>query len=82
MFKDAYKLRGLDPKNLSRTLEDSGTVIVPLVPWSAAGVYMSGVLGVSVLEYAPWAVFCYTGFIFAILWGYTGIGITKVKTRV
>ena len=82
LFKDAYKRRGLDSKNLSRTLEDSGTVIVPLVPWSAAGVYMSGVLGVSVLEYAPWAVFCYTGFIFAILWGYTGVGIAKAQTRV
>lgn len=82
LFKEAYDRRGLDPKNLSRTLEDSGTVIVPLIPWSAAGVYMSGVLGVGVWEYAPWAVFCYTGFIFAIIWGYTGIGIASVKTRV
>lgn len=77
LFRDAYAKRGLDARNLSRTLEDSGTVIVPLIPWSAAGVYMSGVLGVSVTEYAPWAVFCYTGFIFAILWGYLGVGITR-----
>ena len=46
LFKQAYADRGLDAKNLSRTLEDSGTVLVPLVPWSSAGVYMAGVLGV------------------------------------
>lgn len=77
LFKKAYADRGLDAKNLSRTLEDSGTVVVPLVPWSSAGVYMAGVLGVSVLDYAPWAVFCYVGFAFAIILGYTGIGIAK-----
>ncbi|HJE76481.1 MAG TPA: Na+/H+ antiporter NhaC [Brevibacterium epidermidis] len=77
LFKRAYADRGLDAKNLSRTLEDSGTVIVPLIPWSSAGVYMAGVLGVSVLDYAPWAVFCYVGFAFAIILGYTGFGIAK-----
>ena len=77
LFKKAYADRGLDAKNLSRTLEDSGTVVVPLIPWSSAGVYMAGVLGVSVLDYAPWAVFCYVGFAFAIILGYTGIGIAK-----
>lgn len=77
LFKRAYADRGLDAKNLSRTLEDSGTVVVPLIPWSSAGVYMAGVLGVSVLDYAPWAVFCYVGFAFAIILGYTGFGIAK-----
>lgn len=78
MFRDAYKARGLAAKNLSRTLEDAGTVLVPLVPWSAAGAYMTATLGVETLEYLPWAVLCYTGFIFAILWGYTGFGIAKL----
>lgn len=78
LFKDAYKKKNLHAKNLSRTLEDSGTVIVPLIPWSSAGVYMAGVLGVSTLSYAPWAILCYTGFIFAIILGYTGIGIEKI----
>lgn len=77
LFKDAYRGWGLAAKNLSRTLEDSGTVVVPLIPWSSAGVYMAGVLGVSVLDYAPWAVLCYVGFVFAIILGYTGIGIAK-----
>lgn len=79
MFRDAYKARGLAAKNLSRTLEDSGTVFVPLVPWSAAGAYMTATLGVEALDYLPWAVLCYTGFIFAILWGYTGFGIAKLE---
>ena len=79
MFRDAYKARGLAAKNLSRTLEDAGTVFVPLVPWSAAGAYMTATLGVETLSYLPWAVLCYTGFIFAIIWGYTGFGIAKLE---
>src|SRR5699024_3567485 len=77
MFKDTYKLKNLAAKNLSRTLEDSGTVVVPIIPWSSAGVFMAGTLGVPTLSYAPWAVLCYAGFIFAIILGYTGIGIAK-----
>ncbi|QQD84914.1 MULTISPECIES: Na+/H+ antiporter NhaC [Jeotgalicoccus] len=77
MFKDTYKMKNLAAKNLSRTLEDSGTVVVPLIPWSSAGVFMAGTLGVPTLSYAPWAVVCYVGFIFAIILGYTGIGIAK-----
>ena len=79
MFRDAYKKRGLAAKNLSRTLEDAGTVFVPLVPWSAAGAYMTATLGVETLDYLPWAILCYTGFIFAIIWGFTGFGIAKLE---
>lgn len=53
--------------------------MIPLVPWSTSGVFMAGTLGVSTFSYLPWAVFCYTGFIFAIIAGYTGIGIAKLK---
>ena len=77
LFSEAYRDRNLAAKNLSRTLEDSGTVVVPIVPWSSAGVFMAGVLGVSVIDYAPWAVFCYVGFVFAIVLGYANIGIAK-----
>ena len=80
LFKETYQKKNLHAKNLSRTLEDSGTVIVPLVPWSSAGVYMAGVLGVSTISYAPWAVVCYLGFIVAIILGYTGFGIERIKT--
>lgn len=57
MFSKAYEERGLAPENLSRTLEDSGTVTSVLVPWNTCGAYHSGVLGVSVAEYALYAVF-------------------------
>lgn len=79
LFKKVYLERNLHPKNLSRTLEDSGTVLVPLIPWSAAGAYMAATLGVETLTYLPWAVLNYTGTIFAIIWAITGIGITKIS---
>lgn len=75
LFAPAYKKNNLAAKNLSRTTEDSGTVIVPLIPWSIAGVFMSGTLGVETILYAKWAVMCYTGFIFALIYGFTGFAI-------
>ena len=57
MFAKAYEERGLAPENLSRSLEDSGTVTSVLVPWNTCGAYHSGVLGVGVGEYALYAVF-------------------------
>ena len=69
MFKDTYLKKGL---------EDSATVVEPITPWTAAGVYMATTLGVSTLEYLPWAIICYTGVIFAVIWGFTGIGIKKI----
>ncbi|MGL5099288.1 MAG: Na+/H+ antiporter NhaC [Fusobacteriaceae bacterium] len=80
LFKEAYTKKGLHAKNLSRTLEDSGTVIVPLIPWSAAGAYMAATLGVPTLEYLPWAILNYAGIVFAIIFAITGIGITKIST--
>jgi len=79
LFRDVYVERGLHPKNLSRTLEDSGTVLVPLIPWSAAGAYMSTTLGVETVEYLPWAVLNYMGIIFAIILGFTGFGIARLS---
>ncbi|RSK40244.1 Na+/H+ antiporter NhaC [Mangrovimonas spongiae] len=57
MFKKAYEEKGLAPENLSRTLEDSGTVTSVLVPWNTCGAYQSGVLGVSVADYFFYAIF-------------------------
>ncbi|WP_413376399.1 Na+/H+ antiporter NhaC [Paenibacillus taichungensis] len=78
MLREAYIRRGLHPKNLGRTIEDSATIIEPILPWTAAGAYMAGTLGVATLSYLPWAVLCWTGIIFAIIWGFTGFGITKL----
>lgn len=57
MFKKAYDDKGLAPENLSRTLEDSGTVTSVLIPWNTCGAYQSGVLGVSVADYFVYAIF-------------------------
>ncbi|WP_421809533.1 Na+/H+ antiporter NhaC [Flagellimonas sp.] len=57
MFSKAYEERGLAPENLSRSLEDSGTVTSVLVPWNTCGAYHSGVLGVGVMEYGVYAIF-------------------------
>ncbi|HAS79817.1 MAG TPA: Na+/H+ antiporter NhaC [Fusobacteriaceae bacterium] len=81
LFKNTYIERGLHPKNLSRTLEDSGTVLVPLIPWSAAGAYMAATLGVPTVQYLPWAVLNYAGILVAIVLGITGIGIAKLTKK-
>ena len=57
MYAKAYKEKGLAPENLSRTLEDSGTVTSVLIPWNTCGAYQSGVLGVSVADYFVYAIF-------------------------
>lgn len=75
LFAPLYKGKKIAAKNLSRTTEDTGSVIVPLIPWSIAGVFMAGTLGVSTWDYAPWAIMNYTGFLFAIIYGYTGFKI-------
>ncbi|MFA3843836.1 Na+/H+ antiporter NhaC family protein [Streptomyces aureus] len=60
-FRQVYAEHGLELKNLSRTLEDSGTVMVSLIPWSEAGMYISTTLGVATLSRAPYA--------FSATWG-------------
>lgn len=57
MYAKAFKEKGLAPENLSRTLEDSGTVTSVLVPWNTCGAYQAGVLGVDTLHYAGYAIF-------------------------
>ena len=59
MYKKAFEEKGLAPENLSRTLEDSGTVTSVLVPWNTCGAYQSSVLGVDTWQYAGYAFFNY-----------------------
>lgn len=80
LFKDAYRRMGLDTKNLSRTIEDAGTVIEPLLPWTSAGVYMATTLGVSTLDLLPWAIQCYAAIFFALIYGFSGIGIARTAS--
>lgn len=79
MFKNSFDKLGVSRTVLSRTLEDSGTVWVPIIPWSAAGLYFANLLGVPTLAYAPWAIMCYTGFLFAWLYAFTDTFIFGVE---
>ncbi|WP_235298739.1 Na+/H+ antiporter NhaC [Portibacter marinus] len=76
MFKNAYEDRGLAPENLSRTLEDSGTVTSVLIPWNTCGAYQSGVLGVSVADYFVFAIFNWLSPIMTLI--FAGL---KIKIR-
>ena len=78
-FRSTFERLNLHPKNLSRTIEDAGTVINPLVPWSVCGVFISQALEVPVLDYLPYAFFCYLSLLLTILFGFTGITISHTK---
>ena len=80
MFSKAYADRGLAPENLSRTLEDSGTVTSVLIPHNTCGAYHSGVLGVGVGEYALYAIFNYLSPFMTLLFAAFQIKIKKLVT--
>ena len=67
MFEKAFKEKKLAPENLSRTLEDTGTVTSVLIPWNSCGAYQSGVLGVSVLDYFFYAIFNWLSFFMTLI---------------
>jgi NhaC family Na+:H+ antiporter len=78
MFADTYKEKGLAPENLSRTLEDSGTVTSVLVPWNTCGATQSAVLGVATFAYLPYCFFNIISPFMTIAYGYLGIKIKKL----
>jgi len=71
LLAPAYKKRNLAAKNLSRIIDECGGIIVPLVPWSMAGVYITGALGVPVFAYLPWAIANYLAIVILALYGVT-----------
>jgi Na+:H+ antiporter, NhaC family len=75
MFRAEYARRGLHPKNLSRALEDSGTLTSVLVPWNTCGAYMAAALGVPTLAYLPYCFFNLVSPIISGIYGYTGFSI-------
>ncbi|TVZ25225.1 NhaC family Na+:H+ antiporter [Gillisia sp. Hel_I_86] len=81
MFAKAYRDKGLAPENLSRTLEDSGTVTSVLVPWNTCGAYHSGVLGVPTLSYAGYAFFNYISPFMTLLFAAFSIKIRQLTTQ-
>jgi NhaC family Na+:H+ antiporter len=79
MFKKAYSDRGLHEKNLSRTLEDAGTITSPLIPWNTCGAYMAATLGVPTLAYLPFCFFNLINPFMAIAYGYLNIKIEPAE---
>ena len=80
MYADTFKDKGLTPENLSRTLEDSGTVTSVLVPWNTCGATQSAVLGVATMTYLPFCFFNIISPLMTILYGYLGFKIKKIKS--
>jgi NhaC family Na+:H+ antiporter len=79
MFSEAYKRRNLRAINLSRTLEDSGTLTSVLVPWNTCGAFMSATLGVSTFYYAPYAFFNICCPLIAIIYGFYQIKLPLIN---
>ena len=80
MFRETFKERGLAPQNLSRTLEDSGTVTSVLVPWNTCGAAQAAVLQVGTFAYAGYCFFNYLSPIMTVIFGFAGIAIAKLAT--
>ncbi|MFL5674102.1 MAG: Na+/H+ antiporter NhaC family protein [Chloroflexota bacterium] len=78
VFRVVFAERGIAPRTLSRTVEDSGTVTSPLVPWNSCGAYISGVLGVATLSYLPYCFFNLLSPLISLVYGFTGFRIERV----
>lgn len=78
MYKVEFAKRGLAPQNLSRTIEDAGTMTSALVPWNTCGAFMAGALGVPTLAYAPYAFLNILNPIIAVFYGFTNIALVKI----
>lgn len=78
MYKAEFARRNLDSRNLSRIIEDSGTLTSPLVPWNTCGAYMAATLGVATFAYLPFAFFNLINPLVSIAYGYTGFTIKRI----
>lgn len=79
MYAQAFRDRGLHPKNLSRAVEDSATVTSCLIPWNSGGAYQSATLGVPTIAYAPFCFFNWISPIVSAIYGVSGITIEMIE---
>jgi NhaC family Na+:H+ antiporter len=79
VYRGVFARRGLAPRMLSRTVEDTGTVTSPLVPWNTCGAYMSAVLGVATISYLPFALFNIINPLIALVYAFTGFRVEHVQ---
>ncbi|MBL3641816.1 Na+/H+ antiporter NhaC [Bacillus sp. RHFB] len=78
MYVKAYRDKGLHSKNLSRALEDGGTLTSVFVPWNTCGVFILATLGVHAFDYAPYAILNFIIPVISIIYALTGFTITKL----
>jgi NhaC family Na+:H+ antiporter len=78
MFRAEYARRGLHAKNLSRCLEDAGTMTSPLVPWNTCGAFMAQTLGVATIAYLPWCFFNLVNPLVSAIYGFTGFTMERL----
>ena len=79
MFRKAYIQRGLHPLNLSKCLAESAAITSPLIPWNTCGIVMFGMIGVSAVEYLPYAFMCWVPPIVLAVFAYLNIGIIRLN---
>jgi len=79
LFSQAYDDRGVDRVILSRSLEDGATLSAALIPWTTAGAFFTSSLGVSVIDYAPYAIFNWLNPLLSISLAYMGVALFKRK---
>jgi len=78
MYRAEFRRRGLAPENLSRAVEDAGTMTSALVPWNTCGAYMASTLGVATFAYLPFAFFNLINPLVSLLYGFRDIRITRI----
>ena len=78
MWRSEYKKHDLDNVNLSRALEDAGTLSSPLIPWNACGVYMAGTLAVATLDYLPYVFFNLINPVLALVFAFANIKVMRI----
>lgn len=79
MYAQAYRLRGLHPKNLSRAIEDGGTITSPLIPWNTCGAFMSATLAVATVAYLPYAFLNWLNPLISMFYGFSGLTMVALE---
>ncbi|MGL4467485.1 MAG: Na+/H+ antiporter NhaC family protein, partial [Plesiomonas shigelloides] len=81
LFRQEFAQRGLQPAMLSRTLEEGATLTGPLIPWTTAGAFMGGVLGVSAFDYAPYTFLNLINPLLAIVFAFGGLAVLRAPAK-
>ena len=80
LFRSVYSSRGYDLALLSRSIEEGSTLTAALIPWTTTGIFYASTLGLSVLDYAPYAVLNWLNLIIGIAFAWLGLGLINEKT--